>query len=210
MRVSVTDAQAEHEQQRDGRSLRAERTRASLAQAYLDLVTEGNPRPTAEQIAARAKVSPRSVFKHFPDREDLFQAASEVQEERVREVVGDSHVDNSLPLEQRIDELAEQRSMILEFVSPVRRAALLIEPFSEVIARRLQTARDIGQAQVEYVFAPELNDAPDDEREILLAALVAITSWPTWDTLRTHQGLKPERARAVMRGMLASQLKNAR
>jgi AcrR family transcriptional regulator len=208
--VTVTDTGAEHEQQRDGRSLRAERTRASLAHAYLDLLTEGNRRPTAEQIAARAKVSPRSVFKHFPDREDLFQAASEVQEARVRELVGEHTIDNTLPLDERINLFVSQRSAVLEFVSPVRRAALLIEPFSEVVAARLRTARDIGQAQVEYVFAPELQTASENERENLRAALVTIASWPTWDTLRTHQGLPPERARAVMAGMLASQLKTTR
>src|SRR4051794_41719920 len=73
----------------DGRNLRAERTRTALAAAYLDLLSEGDLRPTAERIAERAGVSPRSVFKHFPDREALFAAASEIQEGRIRELIGD-------------------------------------------------------------------------------------------------------------------------
>src|SRR3712207_3582130 len=105
----------------DGRSLRAERTRTALAAAYLDLLTEGDLRPTAERIAERAGCSPRSVFKHFPDRESLFAAASEIQEQRVRDLITDSP-DQTAPLEQRIREFVAQRARFHEFVTPVRRA----------------------------------------------------------------------------------------
>src|SRR5215204_7151666 len=93
----------------DGRNLRAERTRTALATAYLDLLTEGDLRPTAERIAERANVSPRSVFKHFPDREALFAAASEIQEGRIRELVGEGP-DPSAPLDQRLDQFVAQRT----------------------------------------------------------------------------------------------------
>src|SRR3954464_1961601 len=109
----------------DGRNLRAERTRTGLASAYLDLLTEGDLRPTAERVAERAGVSPRSVFKHFPDREDLFAAASRLQEERVAELIGD--INPSLPLCERLDLFVTQRSRVLEFLAPVRRAAILTE-----------------------------------------------------------------------------------
>src|SRR3954464_3906030 len=101
----------------DGRNLRAERTRTALATAYLDLLTEGDLRPTAERISERAGVSPRSVFKHFPDRESLFAAACEIQEARVRQPVSDLP-GPSAPLEERIDSFVEQRARFHEFVSP--------------------------------------------------------------------------------------------
>src|SRR5215213_10261906 len=139
----------------DGRNLRAERTRTALAAAYLDLLTEGDLRPTAERIAGRAGVSPRSVFKHFPDRESLFAAASEIQESRIRDVMG--HLpDPSAPLEERLDAFVDQRARFHEFVSPVRRSALLTEPFSPVIAEKLKMAREAGAAHVDHVFGPEL------------------------------------------------------
>src|SRR3954463_14367776 len=97
----------------DGRNLRAERTRTSLATAYLDLLTEGDLRPTAERIAERAGVSPRSVFKHFPDRESLFASASEIQEGRIRELMADLP-DASAPLQDRIDEFGKQRACFPE------------------------------------------------------------------------------------------------
>ena len=193
----------------DGRSLRAERTRTALATAYLDLLTEGDLRPTAERIAERARVSPRSVFKHFPDRESLFAEASEIQEARVRDLVGDPpHPDG--PLEERLDLFVDQRARFHEFVTPVRRSALLIEPFSDVVAAKLRFARESGAAHVEHVFAPELDPLHRRAREELKAALCAIAAWPTWESLRRHQGLSAARARVVLRSMLASQLKAER
>lgn len=192
----------------DGRSLRAERTRSALAAAYLDLLTEGDLRPTADRIAERAGVSPRSVFTHFPDREDLFAAASEVQERRVRELIGELP-DPGAPLAERLDAFVKQRARFHEFVTPVRRAALLTEPFSEVVAAKLAMSRAAGAAQVAEVFATELAKADDQGRDHLHAALSAIAAWPTWESLRRHQGLGTARARAVLRAMLAAQLEAA-
>jgi AcrR family transcriptional regulator len=188
----------------DGRSARSERTRAALARAYLDLLTEGDLRPTAERIAARAEVSPRSVFKHFPDREDLFAEASRIQETRIRELVEDPP-DPAAPLAERIDRFVAQRSEMCEFVAPVRRAALLSEPFSAVIAERLTFARQFAADQVAACFAAELKGHED-----LLPALVTAASWSTWESLRTHQGLSHELARRTMRAMLVALLENNR
>jgi TetR/AcrR family transcriptional regulator of autoinduction and epiphytic fitness len=193
----------------DGRNLRAERTRAALATAYLDLLTEGDLRPTAERIAERAGCSPRSVFKHFPDREALFAAASDIQEQRVRELIG-TGPDASAPLEERLDAFVDQRARFHEFVTPVRRSALLIEPFSPTIADKLKMAREAGAAHVDHFFGPELEAQRGRAREDLHAALCATSAWPTWESLRRHQGLPPDRARVILRKMLASQLKGIR
>src|SRR5919206_4758908 len=93
----------------DGRNLRSERTRTALATAYLDLLTEGDLRPTAERISERAGCSPRSVFKHFPDRESLFAAATEIQEQRVRDLITESP-DPTAPLDERIRDFVAQRA----------------------------------------------------------------------------------------------------
>jgi AcrR family transcriptional regulator len=186
----------------DGRNLRAERTRQALATSYLDLLVEGDLRPTAERIAQRAGVSARSVFKHFPDREDLFAAAATIQEARVRELLHELP-DPGDPLDERLDAFVDQRARIFEFVTPVRRAALLTEPFSDVVAAKLKLSRDTGVAHVLHVFGPELAEEDGDE---LRAALCAIAAWPTWETLRRHQGLSADAAKSVLRAMLTAQL----
>jgi TetR/AcrR family transcriptional regulator of autoinduction and epiphytic fitness len=189
---------------RDGRTERAERTRRALVDALLALLDEGDLRPTAERIAARAGVSERSLFQHFPDREQLFEAVARQQYERVVRTL--EPVDASLPLTERIDAFVEQRARLYELSKGVRRAALLLEPDSGAVAGWLATARKAGVADVERVFRAELERVSDSERTVLRAALVSASAWTAWESYRFHQGLGTGRARAAMRATVAALL----
>lgn len=186
---------------RDGRTVRAERTRQALVDALLALLYEGRLQPTAERIAARAGVSERSLFQHFADREALYQAVARQQYDRI--VPRLEPIDVSLPLPERIDAFVAQRAWLLEEVTPVRRAALLLEPDSEVVSGWLQTARRQKAAEVERAFGAELDRLGQRERAVLLAALVAASAWTSWEALRAHQKLGVERSRAAMRVALS-------
>ena len=175
----------------DGRTARAERTRSAIVDAHLQLLDEGHLRPTMEEVARRAGVSERSVFQHFEDREALFAAVSARQAERIEGLRRELPADG--PLEERLDAFVEQRARVLEFISPVRRAALLEEPFSDFLGEGLMAIRRLGAEEVKAAFASELQD------DATAAALVAATSWSTWENLRRHQGLSEEEARAAMR-----------
>lgn len=189
---------------RDGRTVRAERTRQSLVDALFALLDEGELKPTAERIAERAGVSERSVFQHFPDREGLFEAVARQQYEKVvREL---RPVDASCPLPERIDAFAAERARMLERITPVRRAAVLIEHESDVVAGWLATARRGAATETERVFRRELEPLERGERAVLLAALVSASAWTAWEGYRAHQGLGIERSRAAMRATLAALL----
>ena len=124
----------------DGRSLRAGRTREAIVDALFALLEDGEVQPTGDQIAERAGVSLRSVFLHFQGREQLFAAITERQVARIAPLF--EPLDASAPLAARIDAFCEQRARVLEAVTPLRRAAVLMEPRSEVVARKL--ARGAG------------------------------------------------------------------
>ena len=190
---------------RDGRTVRAERTRHALVDALLGLLDEGQPKPTAAEIAARAGVSERSVFQHFPDREVLLEAVAREQYKRVVPTL--VPVDSSLPLAERIQQFARQRARLYERIGGVRRAGLLIEHESSSVAGWLATARQAKAAEVERVFRRELDSLPPDDREPLRAALVMVCSWAAWDSWRTHQGLSVARARAALEVALAALLR---
>jgi AcrR family transcriptional regulator len=187
----------------DGRTARAERTRAALADGLLTLLEEGDLRPTAASIAARAGVSERTLFQHFPEREALFQAAALAQAERIAPLVGTLPGPDAPPGE-RVEAFVAQRARVLERITPVRRAALQMEPSSSTVAGWLRAVRDGAAAEVARVFKPELAGRPD--RDELLAALVAAAAWPTWESLRAHQGLSVEVAEAAMRRTLGALL----
>jgi AcrR family transcriptional regulator len=181
---------------RDGRNARAERTRLAVVQAMLDLIGEGDLRPSAARIASRAGVSLRSVFQHFDDMESLLATVAGLQLARA---FSDARpVSAELPLPQRIEAFVAQRARLLERISPVRRAALLSEPFSSAVAGRLAWVRRRGRRDAEQVFASELAHRAAADRRDVVDALTVACSWSTWEALRAHQGLSPARARRVI------------
>jgi len=188
----------------DGRSRRAERTREAIVAALLELLDAGELRPTAESIADRAGVSPRTVYQHFPDRDGLIVAAAAAQERRLRGLV--APIDTALAPSERLDAFVRQRMRILETITGMRRAAILLEPFSPVVAEKLSLVRGAARAELAHVFADQIAGRPAHERDELLAALTTAASWPAWDGLRRHQGLSAERAADVMRRTLAALL----
>ena len=156
--------------------------------------------PGVDGRTARAE---RTLFQHFPEREALFQAAALAQAERIAPLVG-SLPGPEAPVGERVEAFAAQRARVLERITPVRRAALQMEPSSSTVAGWLRAVRDGAAAEVARVFEPELSGR--DDRDELLGALVAAAAWPTWESLRAHQGLDVERAEAAMRRTLAALL----
>lgn len=189
----------------DGRAARASRTRDAVVNAMLSLMDDGNLRPTARQVSERAGVSLRSVFQHFDDLEALFAAAADRQIERLAPLATRIPID--APFAERLRLFVESRCRLLEAVSPVRRSALLQEPFSPEIAARLRWSRDSNRAEVERVFAPEIASLPVKERHVVGAALHAASEWYTWESLRAHGGLPEAKARRVITRMLSALLR---
>lgn len=188
----------------DGRLARSERTRTAIADALLALLDEGDPRPTAERIAARAGVSRRAIFHHFTDVEDVLASAADRQMARVLPMLSPPPADG--PVEARIEAYAAQICQLYTRVAPVRRAALLAAPSSPTIAERMRTMRARHHASIERVFGVELSACPEAERDDLSAALVAATSFCTWEELVTQQTLSPAAAGRVIRRSLAALL----
>jgi len=191
----------------DGRLARGERARAAIVEALLSLIERGDLRPSAARVAERAGVSLRSVFQHFNDVDSLFAAAASRQAERLAPLVVATPADG--PLDQRLDAFVRARTRLLEAISPVRRAALVMEPFSGELQRRLGAFRALKAGEVRRVFATELARRQPAARRRVAAAIIATASWSTWQALRQHQGLSRAEARRVLRMMLESVLRSA-
>jgi TetR/AcrR family transcriptional regulator of autoinduction and epiphytic fitness len=180
----------------DGRLARSARTRDAVVDALLDLLGEGDLRPTAARIAERAGVSLRIVFHHFDDLEAIYSELADRQAERVKPLAVPIPV--ALPFARRVEKFSAQRGRLLETLSPVRRSAVLMEPFRPALAKRLRHARDLMRAAAIAAFAPELSKLGADEKRATVAALDVITSWVAWEQMRRHQGLSETEARGVM------------
>jgi len=190
---------------KDGRQARSHRTRAAVAEAMLDCLEDDLLRPSAKQVAERAGVSTRAVFRHFDNMEALFEETAQLQTERVLSELPPLVTEGSL--DQRIDALVLHSARRNEIIAPVHRAALLAEPFSRVIRERHAGMRAAVRRQVCSAFAPELSALSEAKRRDRTAALCAALSFSYWEELRRHTRLSLAAARRVLRGAVRALLR---
>lgn len=188
----------------DGRTLRSLRTREAIVDATVGLLEDGDLRPTAPRVAERAKVSVRSVFQHFDDLETLHASVAERLVERVAVLL--LPVEPDLPLALRLERFVHQRAVLLEAVTPIRRAADVHGPFSSEITARLRDGQAFLRDELLHTFRPEIEAVPAPERGDLLDALDASLSWATWEGLRAGLDRDQATAERVMRRLAAAAL----
>jgi AcrR family transcriptional regulator len=187
---------------RDGRQVRMLRNRAAICDACLDLIQEGALQPSAEQIATRAGLSRRSVFNHFKDLSELYDAVHAAGMQRAAPLLAEARGDARMSLEERIDLWTTARSRFAEVTGPFTRALTaqaLASPTRDQALRIAREATRTQQAELERLFAPELDGRPETERTELIEALSAVASPLVWQHLRHSRGMSPSRARGVMR-----------
>jgi AcrR family transcriptional regulator len=176
----------------DGRAARSAKTRDAIADALLDLLADGRPRPTAREIAEQAAVSVRSVYVHFDDLEDLFCVAAKRHFARVAPILAPAPATGTLA--ERADALVRQRIRLYAQAGAVARATRLHAAFSPTLARILREAQARSRADLERVFAQELRDLGTAQRTRSVAVLDVLTGTEAWETLRERYDLTGETA----------------
>lgn len=176
----------------DGRRRRrGQDNRARIVAAMLELVRSGDATPSAEQVAARADVGLRTVFRHFQDMDSLYREMSRAIEGELRPMI-------EQPLEgedwrARLRDLVGRRAQAFERIAPFRRAAEAVRHRSKFIgtdyARMVVTLREILKAAL-----------PDEvlTDPLRFEALELVMSFEAWSRLRREQNLSPEAARDVV------------
>jgi TetR/AcrR family transcriptional regulator, regulator of autoinduction and epiphytic fitness len=192
----------------DGRALRSARNREAVVDAMLDLLDEGSLRPGAVEIAARAGVSVRTVFRHFEDLEQLFATATEHQSRRIGPLLLAPPPAGTRS--KRVDGVVGHRANLYERIGPVRRAALRHEPFHQVVHEGLIQARRLLRRHLVASFAPELDGLQASDRATMVAALETATSFAAWDNLRVEQRLSVAHARAAVTATVVALLERGR
>jgi AcrR family transcriptional regulator len=187
---------AEETPPKDGRAARALRTRNAVADALVELIEEGELRPTSKAIAERAGIADRTVFQHFEDLETLFAAAVSRVGERVVRHLG--NVPDEGDFDARFVPYFDELVFFHEAMSPLQRASRLHEPFSPVLRRAVAWWHDLLRRGIEHVFEQELSRWSGSERSEVVESLTAAVSWGSWDLLRTRSELTTADARRVM------------
>ena len=164
----------------DGRSLRRERNRDSVIEALLTLVREGNMDPGGAEIAERAGVSHRSVFRYFDDLGDLIKTAIDTDLSRAR-TLGDIPDLGEGTFEHRLEVLVATRLKLCEFTHGIvtlgRVRAFNIPGINEHFSQIAVDTREKIRTQ----FAPELTGLPGAEQELILDSVHCLVSWDAYD-----------------------------
>jgi len=181
----------------DGRTARRERNREAVVTALLGLYRDGVLAPSADDIAARAGVSARSLFRYFADVGDLASEAVARQQEHLAPLL-ELDLDPEAPLDERIDAFVAARIRLLDAMGEVGRVARFRAFQQPIVATGLTRVRRVLREQVTVVIGPALADRPADERQALLAAADVLCSWEAHDLMRHDQGLDADATSAAM------------
>lgn len=174
----------------DGRRLRRQQNREEVLDALLELWNEGVYDASTAQVAERAGLSPRSLFRYFDDVDDLSRAAISRQQRRALTLL-DPGVGPDAPTGEKARRVAEARVRLFETITPAARAARASAHRNTVVRHELRESRAYLRSQLRRLFARELAGGGP----ALLPALDALCSFETYDLMRGDQGLS--RARTV-------------
>ncbi len=175
----------------DGRVLRGKRNRAAIVEAIYQLILEDTGQPTARQVAERAGVQPRTVFRHFQDMASLNAEVSQRVGSEVRPRLLEAAYQGTLV--ERIAIMARLRSEVFERFAPFQRVSNRMRGRFEFVQLEHEASVVELRENLRTAF-PELRRLP----QALGAAVELLFSFEAWDRLRTDQGLSPTQARRAI------------
>lgn len=194
----------------DGRQTRTARSRIAICDACLDLVQEGALQPSADEIAERAGVSRRSVFNHFGDLAELYDAVVEVGMQRCEPLL--EKIDDNAPVRERVERLSAVRSNFLEATAPFTRALTaqsLVGTAADQAQRVSREGLRAHHQEVERLFARELAHLANADRADVIEAMAAVLNPLHWEYLRRSRRNSMSRSRSIVSRTLAAILRDA-
>jgi TetR/AcrR family transcriptional regulator, regulator of autoinduction and epiphytic fitness len=190
----------------DGRRQRTQITRKNIIDAAIALQNEGNMRPSMQQISARAGVSLRTAFQHFPEKHQLTHA---VLDELTRAFRADPPTPELAPhsaLEARIERFLDIRTRYLEALTPHRRASNAMIASVPLLQKHRLKVRKRAREFVATWFAAELDQLTPASRTRWLTAIATLVDWEMWQSLRTYPTRSIAECRSALELLLTAAL----
>jgi len=158
----------------------------------LELIGEGVLSPTAQQVAERADVGVRTVFRHFSDMETLFATMNEQLKAEASALFVET--DQSGPFPERVEAMIDRRVALFGRLGPYVCSSTIQRWRSAFLQEEHErTTRALRQDMRRWL--PELELVPGEVAD----ALEMILSFEAWNRLRIEQKLGLRRTTGVMR-----------
>ena len=187
------------EKEPDGRKQRSQKSQRAIVGALLELVEEGNLTPSAEQVAERAKVGLRSVFRHFADMDSLYREMSRTLAVAMSDYVP-KHF-KATDWRDQILEIVDRRAAAFERLMPFLCAAQIQRHRSPVLqAGHARMNKALRQLIIERLPPAQMKDPQ------AVDAIDLLLSFEAWRRLREDQGLGVGAAKSVLKRAITSML----
>lgn len=158
----------------------------------LELARAGEIAPSAEQVAQKARVGRRTVFRLFNDMDGVYREMHAVMVERISPMFAAPFA--AATWRTRVDELIERRALMFEEMRPIKTAA---EAHRHRSAFLQNEHRKLTKLQRDTLLATLPGSVRGDEERT--EALDLAFSFEAWRRLRQEQRLPAKQAIAVWR-----------
>lgn len=181
----------------DGRNLRRERNRETIVTALLHLYDEGHIDVSAAEIAKRAGLSERSLFRYFDDVDDLYRAACDAQFDRISRVADISDLGRG-SLASKVEHFVDQRIRLFKNVGNIGRVARAHSHRVPQIQKQLNRGRKILRNQMLRHFRDDLADMERPARLAAISGIDVLSSFESYELMRHDQGLSDAAIRSAL------------
>jgi len=180
----------------DGRTLRRTRNRTAVIVALLEIIREGNLHPGASEIADRAGVSHRSIFRYFDDLDDLVRTSIDHAFDEAGPLADIPDIGEG-PLSERITNFVGARLDLFQLVDGTMQLARMRAPSIASINEGIAQIAELFRVQIADHFADELDALPEADRPLLVDGILVMTSYDSFSIHVRLLGSDIERTRAA-------------
>ena len=157
----------------------------------LDLVRAGSISPSAEEVAARAGVGLRTVFRHFDDMDSLYREMAEAMRNELQPIIAAPFA--SRDWKGRLGEMVGRRARLFERAMPFKNAADVHRHRSVFLRKDYEMMRSAERSALEAALPATLKND-----KAFFEALDQALSFSTWQHLRRDQNLTQAQARQTV------------
>lgn len=181
----------------DGRRQRSDRSRRQIIEAMFELTRIGVISPTAAQVAEKAGVGLRTVFRHFEDMDTIFEEITEELTAITMPLI-------AAPLKEthwrhQLSEIVDRNADIYELIFPWQVALITRRFRSDVLQRQYQREVKMLQSSIKSILPANVT-----KDRTLFAAIEVTLTFATWRRLREDQDLSPQMAKDTLKRTLTS------
>ena len=185
----------------DGRRQRSDRSRRRIIEAMFELISEGNMSPSAVNVADRADVGLRTVFRHFEDMDSIYDEMSKELMAAIMPKVKAPF--KATTWRARLLECVERRAEVYEEIFPMRVSMILRYHQSDFIQQQYKRDVALERSTLKAILPAEI--VAD---RTLFAAIEVTLGFPTWRRLRQDQNLSIAGTKKTIRLMLEGLIAN--